>query len=114
MMEKQEQVKIVVAYPPLKGFILKAYNLQHLLATSFSAAVELEERIGEQLSMSLNGAAIYSHPVDKNLQIDTEGIIKAICACNIALKKAPKIEVEDEPDDDPEHRQWLNSVCSGE
>lgn len=113
MTEKHRQVKIAVVYPPLKGCILKAYNLQQLLGASFNAAVELEERNGEQLSVSLNGAPIYSQPIDENLQLDTEGIIKAVCECNIALKKELE-EAEDEADDDPEHRQWLNSVCSGE
>ena len=98
----------------LKGCILKAYNLQQLLGASFGAAVELEERIGEQLSVSLNGAPIYSQSIDENLHIDTEGIIKAVCECNIALQETPELAAEGETDDDPEHRRWLNSVCSGE
>ncbi len=114
MTEEHAQVKLSVAYPPLKGCILKAYNLQQLLGASFEAAVELEERIGEQLSVSLNGVPIYLQSIDENLHIDTEGIIKAVCGCNIALKKVPELLAEDETDDDPEHRRWLNSVCSGE
>lgn len=114
MTEEHAQIQITVVYPPLKGCILKAYNLQQLLGASFGAAVELEERIGKQLSVSLNGAPIYSQSIAENLHIDTEAIIKAVCECNIALKETPELAAEGETDDDPEHRRWLNSVCSGE
>ena len=114
MREESALIQITVVYPPLKGCILKAYNLQQLLGASFGAAVELEERIGEQLSVSLNGAPIYSQSIDENLHIDTEGIIKTVCECNIALQETPELAAEGETDDDPEHRRWLNSVCSGE
>ena len=114
MTRTHEQVEITIGYPPLKGCILKAYNLQQLLGSSFGAIVELEEHVAEQLSVFLKGALIYSQPIDENLHIDTEGIIRAVCGCNIALKKRPEQETEGEADDDPEHRRWLNSVCSGE
>ena len=114
MTRTHEQVEITIGYPPLKGCILKAYNLQQLLDTSFGAIVELEEQVDEQLNVFLNGALIYSQPIDKNLHIDTEGIIRAVCGCNIALKQRPELEAEEEADNDPEHRRWLNSVCSGE
>ncbi|MGI9536100.1 MAG: hypothetical protein ACR2PB_03455 [Desulfocapsaceae bacterium] len=114
MKKKHAQVEIAVIYPPLKGCILKAYKLQQLLGASFGAVVELEERIGEQLSVSLNGAPIYAQSIDENLRIDTEKIIKAVCECNVALQETAELEAEDEFDNDPEHRRWLNSVCSGD
>lgn len=114
MVEELKQINIVVAYPPLKGSILKAYNLQKLLVASFDTAVEMEEGSGKQLSVFLNGSEIYTRRIDENLSIDTEGIIEAICKCGILPKRAVKFEPEDEPENDPDHQQWLNSFCSGE
>ena len=95
MTGKHRKGEITVAYPPLKGCILKAYNLQQLLTASFGGAVELEERTGDQISVSVNGKPIFSQLIDENLHIDTERIIKAICSCNIALQKMPELEAED-------------------
>ena len=50
MTRTHEQVEITIGYPPLKGCILKAYNLQQLLGASFGAIVELEEQVDEELN----------------------------------------------------------------
>lgn len=116
MADNQEKTKILIRYPRIRGYILKSYELQQLLTTCFEAAIELQEHAEHRLDLVLDETTIHSETASEHARINHRKCVEAVRKNNIAEHRRPASpsEPEQKIDDDPDHRQWLNSVCSGE
>lgn len=116
MSENQENPEIVICYPRIRGYILKVYELKQMLSTRFQATIRTEEHGESCLALILDGKEIYAETTDGKVRINHRQCIQAVRELNITERQndALSSETRQEADNDPEHRQWLNSVCSGE
>jgi len=104
----------MILYPPLKGCILEAYNLQQQLITSFGLSVGLEVQNENSFTLILEGKTIYSAPIEEKFHINHKKIINSV-----SKYRKPLVQFSEEPPeasdvDDEDHLRWMNSVCSGE
>lgn len=109
-----KMAEVLIRYPGLKGYILKACNLQNLLTSNFDVSIELEEQIDDRLTLVLNKETIYTEPVKKHSQIDLDAIIAEVSVYLSPLEKPVVSAGGGKEENDPEHKAWMNSVCSGE
>lgn len=96
---------------------MAAHTLQQKIRANFDLSVAIEEHEKQSFSLILDGAAIYSEDISDCAEIDHAAILGVISAHEKPLGKIGEKASEDSEqsnDDDPDHRQWLNSVCSGE
>ena len=114
MCNKQEEFVITIIYPRRPGFILKAYNLQQEIATHFGLSTEIEEQVEECFKVVLNSTVIYQNPTEVISHIDHNKIISSIGEQKQPLTRSDKEPPQPDDNDDPDHRQWMNSLCSGE
>ena len=113
----EEKKKLLIRYPRRRGFILEAHMLQQLIKDTFNLSVEVEEHGEQSLSLLLEGESIYSKYFADSSGIAHDKIVRAVSEYEQPLTKIDEAasEVSDQSgDEDPDHRQWLNSVCSGE
>ena len=115
MCNKQEELVITIFYPRRPGFILKAHNLQQEIATHFGLSAEVEEQVEECFKVLLNSTVIYQNITEDISHIEHNKIISSIGEYKQPLATRSVTEPPQPDDnDDPDHRQWMNSVCSGE
>lgn len=116
MSENQKYPEIVICYPRIRGYILKVYELKQMLSTRFHATINTEEHAKRCLALVLDGKEIYVEATDEKVRINHRQCIQAVRELNITERQidASPSETGQEADNDPEHRQWLNNVCSGE
>ena len=111
------QAHLVIRYPVKRGFILEAHTLQQLVGEYFDLSVSAEELAGDCFSLELSGETIYAEAIAESSQIPHHQLLELISTYLDPLKKIPAATskpVALDGDQDPEHRRWLNSVCSGE
>lgn len=113
----EKKKKLLIRYPERRGFIFEAHKLQQQISAVFNLSVEIEEHSEESLSLILEGAPIYSEDIADSTGIAHRKILRVVSEHEQPLtnigKAAPEIS-DQSGDDDPDHRQWLNSVCSGD
>ena len=116
MSENQEKSAILIRYPQIRGYILEAHELQQLIATRFDVTIELEEHTEYQLALILDGKQIYAETANEQAQINHMEYIEVIRRHHITKRENPvsSFESEQDIDEDPDHCQWINNVCSGE
>lgn len=114
MCEKREKIKITIIYPRRPGFIMEAHKLQRQLASQFGLSVLLEERLDECFTVVLNGTTIYTNLTEDESYIDHKKIISSVCGYKNPLVKSLEETPQPDDNDDQDHLQWMNSVCSGE
>lgn len=120
MTEKQKDPTVLIRYPQIKGYILKVYELQRLIADRFDIAVLLEDHEERHLEIILDRERIYKETADERAEVDTLQCLEAIRKSGVTEREQEENEQGDRPeeqldtDDDPDHRRWLNNVCSGE
>ena len=96
---------------------MEAHTLQKKIRANFDLSVAVEEHEKQGFTLILDGAAIYSEDISDCAVIDHAAILGVLSAHEKPLGKIGEIAAEDSEesdDNDPDHRQWLNSVCSGE
>jgi len=111
---EHKMAEIMILYPPLKGCILEAYNLQQQLITSFGLSVGLEVQIEKCFTLILKGKTIYSAPIEDKFHINHKKIIKSVSKYRTPLEQCSEEPPEASDIDDEDHLRWMNSVCSGE
>lgn len=112
-----EQVHLVIRYPQKRGFILEAHKLQQLVGEYFDLSVSAQEQGDASFTLSLAGETIYSESVPDCSRIHHYKLLEVISNHIDPLTRIPTEASEtfdQDSDQDPEHRRWLNSVCSGE
>lgn len=116
MFGTQGKTTIVIRYPQIRGSILKAYELQQMIGARFQATVELEAHTDNRLALILDEKTLYSQTVDEDVRIDHRKCFEALRRQQIVEHEPPVASPDPDrnEDDDPDHRQWLNTVCSGE
>ena len=113
---KEEKTTLLIRYPRRRGFILEAHKLQQQITAVFNLSAVVEEHAETSFALILDEATIFSEDISASAGIDHSVILEVVGAY---LKPGAKIsaaasENTDEDDNDPDHRRWLNSVCSGE
>lgn len=96
---------------------MEAHTLQQKIKANFDLYVAIEEHEKQSFSLILDGAGIYSEDIYDCALIDHAAILGVISAHEKPLGKIGEGASEDSGesnDNDPDHHQWLNSVCSGE
>ena len=113
----EEPKKLLIRYPGRRGFIFEAHKLQQQISAVFNLSVEIEEHAEKSLALLLEGAPIYSEDSADNAGIVHSEILRAVSKHEQPLNRTGEAASEisaPSGDDDPDHRQWLNSVCSGD
>jgi len=93
---------------------MEAYNLQQELSSQFGLSILLEERIDDCFSVVLNGTTLYKKETVNDSHIDHQKIISSVGRYTRPLVKNPEVQPAPDDNNDPDHLQWMNSVCSGE
>jgi hypothetical protein len=114
---EEKKNKLLIRYPQRRGFILEAHKLQQQIRAHFNVSVEVEEHAEGSLSLLLEGAPIYSKYFADCARIPYDKILLAVSEYAQPLPKIGEAVGETDNEsgvDDPDHRHWLNSVCSGD
>ena len=111
---KEQKAQLIIRYPGRKGFILETHTLQQQIMALFDLSVRVEEHAGRNLDLILNDATIYSDSAPEPSEIDYDRLFRAVSEYQKPLKKRAEVIRNSDDEEDPEDRQWLNSVCSGE
>ena len=114
---KKELSTLTIYYPRQRGCILKAHTLQRKITANFDLSVDSEEHEKRSFTLVLDGAAIFSDDISDCTGIDHATLLGHISAHEKPLAKigdSASEDSEESNDNDPDHRRWLNSVCSGE
>jgi hypothetical protein len=114
---KEEQSTLTIYYPRRQGCILEAHTLQQKIRANFDLSVAIEEHEAQSFALVLDGAAIFSDDISDCTGIDHATLLGLISAHEKPLAKigdSASEDSEESNDNDPDHRRWLNSVCSGE
>lgn len=116
MFENQGKAHILIRYPQIRGYILKAHELKQMIAAHYEANISLEEHAEYHLALILDGKQIYTENAKDQEQVDHMEYIEIIRRHNITERKTPLSPFESEREivDDPDHHHWINNVCSGE
>ena len=112
-----KHARLVIRYPPKRGFIFEAHTLQQLVGEYFDLSISTEEQADGCFSLDLSGETIYSELVAESSQLPHHKLLEIISTHLEPLKTIPTVAsepVDQDGDQDPEHSRWLNSVCSGE
>ena len=113
----EQKKKLLICYPGRRGFIFEAHKLQQQISAAFNLAVEIEEHAEECLSLLLEGTLIYSEDSADSAAIAHAEILRAVSKHEQPLTTSGEAAAEisaPSANEDPDHRRWLNSVCSGE
>lgn len=111
---KEQKAQLIIRYPGRKGFILETHTLQQRIMALFDLSVRVEEHADRTLDLILNDATIYSDSASEPSAIDHDRLFRAVSEYQKPLKQNAEVTRNSDDEGDPEHRQWLNSVCSGE
>ena len=114
---KKELSKLTIYYPRQRGCILAAHALCRKITANFALSVDSEEHEKQSFTLVLDGAAIFSGDISDCTVTDHAKILGLIGAHakpqGTISEGAPEVS-EESNDSDPDHRQWMNSVCSGD
>jgi len=112
----QKRNEMLIRYPGIRGYTLKAHELKEIIAARYEADVFLEEHPEYRLTLILDGEEIYAEKANELAEINHSACIEAIRRNHTAEREQPLSSSQSEPEteDDPDHREWLNCVCSGE
>ena len=114
---KEEQSTLTIYYPRRRGCILEAHTLQQRIRAIFNLSVAIEEHEKQSFALVLDGTAIFSDDFSDCTGIDHVTILGVISTHEKPLVKIGENasgDPEESNNSDPDHRRWLNSVCSGE
>ena len=114
---KEEHPTLIIYYPRRRGCFLEAHTLQQKIRVNFDLSVDVEEHEKQNFTLVLDGAAIFSDDDSDCTGIDHATILRVISAHERPLGRIGESASEDSEESnisDPDHRQWLNSVCSGD
>ena len=114
---KKELSTLTIYYPRQRGCILEAHTLQRKITANFDLSVDSEEHEKQSFTLVLDGTAIFSEDISDCTVTDHAKILEMISAHAKPLGKIGQDASEDSDesnDSDPDHRRWMNSVCSGD
>lgn len=114
MPANHDEFDLGILYPRQPGIILKTYHLQQKLEALFGITATLEEHTDTSFLVLVNRKTVYSNMTASNFVFDHEEIVRAISKYKTPALSAPESDCEQVEPNDPEHQQWMNSVCSGE
>lgn len=81
----------------------------------FGLSVVSEEAADDCFTVMLDRITLYEKTLEAASEIDHREIISAVAGYKEPLALRPLESTTPKlPDDSEEHRQWMNSVCSGE
>lgn len=117
MPERQIKPAITIFYPGRPGYVLEAYKLQQRLSAQFGVLAVMLEGSDDLFKVVVNKDIIYAESIDltkDTSQISRTQILDSVSKYTKPFITGVTIPPEKDDSEDPDHIEWMNSVCSGE